>query len=53
MPCVCLGDTYHAMGELDKAEAMYCKAVELEPEDPAAVASLARWHRIKANLKKG
>ena len=45
-PQSCMGDTYHAMGDVENADLHYHKAVEIDP-DPTAIQNLERWLAIK------
>ena len=56
MPLVCLADTFHKLGEDEKADRLYNKAVETDPECNVARRNLNRWqehHRPESNAEQG
>jgi Tfp pilus assembly protein PilF len=42
---VCMADAYHCLGELDRADEHYHKAVEVNPDYGGAPANLKRWRK--------
>ena len=46
-PYWCMGDTYHALDDIENADLHYHKAVEIDPDDPTAMQNLERWLAIK------
>lgn len=43
MPLVCLADTFHKLGEDEKADRLYNEAVQTDPECEVARRNLERW----------
>lgn len=46
-PYWCMGDTYHALDDIENADLHYHKAVEIDPDDRTAMQNLERWLAIK------
>ena len=56
MPLVCLADTFHKLGEDEKADCLYNKAVQTDPECEVARRNLERWqahYRPEPNAEQG
>ncbi|MEM6820417.1 MAG: tetratricopeptide repeat protein [Verrucomicrobiota bacterium] len=56
MPLVCQADTFHKLGEDEKADCLYKKAVNTDPECNVARRNLERWqqrYRAESNDEQG
>ena len=47
MSYVCMANAYCCLGHYDKADELYRRAIEVDPNSPVAQDNLRRWHDVR------